>query len=853
MATSIEDFDYGSIVDEIRGQTRRSKPSFLKRYGGDILTTLVGVADNYQSYKLREKMDEANFENNIELAKIRAEAAKHIKRSKETSGQYDKLLSEGFQFDDESKGSQQNLNAARKVFGDQAWATVSSQFPNLIPRHNFKNYQDYEDQRASWGMNEESHQAVENLYNSIVMDKANYVRSGQAFDFEKFNVNLKSLEDQGITIDPDNYGLLSKVGGKLARKLQYQQEQIAAFRNRYLTSEIQKGVEAMEQWTGAQTPEEYYQAVKDSDLGIWASLSAEDAGILTQLAPGLKQEATDALQKVMHRNPNMSMQEFNSFFNSIVFGDQGRTAATTKLTLFESLARKAVNADPSLTNEQKAKKREEISKDYDALKNEYASYSEEKVDRLIGARRIINSVEEQIQPLIVKQDSGTLMPDEKIRLKQLQRLRMNAQTSIDYIDSSEEFAGRIAEERASLAKVTNARGLAAAYVDDFHKDPSNNTNPLLGANSVLTEDDAKNIIRNNLEGITEPEEIAALMDRAVTPRKFNEVSQSEQMANISRLTAQVRLYAGEALGGNTELRERLFNTLDTDEVDEYLKFLGPDAVSDKTGGLLSINAVNMAQFDHFANQVFDLSKEAINKNEEGFFYGKLPTEAQKREIIMDVYIDDFTFRDEETDRILVKSSSLGEVANAVQRKLIEYENKGKEQFFNANLDNATLIDEANEARASGNIEKFDQIMAFVRSRQEGEQQKRDQERAEQDRIAEIEQRVFREKLGKGDPDFDLGKLATETYRDIFGETTRRSARKVKPQKDNRPTTISDEEMEEIDDDIEISQIANSIMNLRAFTPNEEGLQRVEDEMIEEGIDRNIIDGVLANLKSKRDK
>ena len=96
-------------------------------------------------------------------------------------------------------------------------------------------------------------------------------------------------------------------------------------------------------------------------------------------------------------------------------------------------------------------------------------------------------------------------------------------------------------------------------------------------------------------------------------------------------------------------------------------------------------------------------------------------------------------------------------------------------------------------------------------------------------------------------------MITEEYRDIFGETTRRSARKVKSQKDNRPTTISAEEMQDIDADIEISQIANSIMNLRAFTPNEEGLQRVEDKMIEEGIDRNIIDGVLANLKSKRDK
>ncbi len=50
MATSIEDFDYGSVVDEIRGQTRRSKPKFLKRYGGEILSTLVGVADNYQIF-----------------------------------------------------------------------------------------------------------------------------------------------------------------------------------------------------------------------------------------------------------------------------------------------------------------------------------------------------------------------------------------------------------------------------------------------------------------------------------------------------------------------------------------------------------------------------------------------------------------------------------------------------------------------------------------------------------------------------------------------------------------------------------------------------------------------------------
>ena len=51
----------------------------------------------------------------------------------------------------------------------------------------------------------------------------------------------------------------------------------------------------------------------------------------------------------------------------------------------------------------------------------------------------------------------------------------------------------------------------------------------------------------------------------------------------------------------------------------------------------------------------------------------------------------------------------------------------------------------------------------------------------------------------------------------------------------------------------ISEIVNSIMNLRAFTPNEEGLKKAEDIMIKRGLDRNIIDLVLTDIRSKRDK
>ena len=67
MAKDIIDFDYASIVDQVRGESRRNRPSFFKRNSGRIIDTLVGIADNYQTYKLREKMDAANFENNLEF------------------------------------------------------------------------------------------------------------------------------------------------------------------------------------------------------------------------------------------------------------------------------------------------------------------------------------------------------------------------------------------------------------------------------------------------------------------------------------------------------------------------------------------------------------------------------------------------------------------------------------------------------------------------------------------------------------------------------------------------------------------------------------------------------------------
>lgn len=727
MATSIEDFDYGSVVDEIRGQTRSSKPKFLKRYGGEILSTLVGVADNYQSYKLREKMDEANFENNIELAKIRADAAKHIKRSKETSGQYDRLLTEGFQFDDESEGSQQNLNAARKVFGDQAWATVSSQFPNLIPRHNFKDYEDYANQRASWGMNEESHQAVENLYNSVVMDKANYVRSGQAFDFEQFNVNLKSLEDQGITIDPDNYGLMSKVGGKLARKLQYQTEQIAAFRNRYLTSEITKGVEAMEAWTGAQTPEEYYQAVKDSDLGIWASLPAEDAAILTQLAPGLKQEATEAMQKLMHKNPNISSRQMRETFDAIVFGDQGRTAATAQFTLAESQARKTINANTSLTEEQKIKARQETSNFYDNLKNQYSLYSEDKVTRLIGSHNVLRSIQKQMEPLIAAQEAGTLLPEQKQRLKELKLRSASAQASIDYIDSPSTEATYFTERRLKNIERDDANSEAEAYINVHYTAPQN-VKPRNEPSILFTMEDATQLVRDNPKMSEQTKERLAM--QAVNPLEFTtkNVSGPEVNLLVENVTAEVRFFGGQALE-EMAVRQSIFNTSDEDELNDYIKFLGVSAASDKAGARLSPNMTKLAQHRFYAQQVLALSKESIDRGQPGYFHGLYPAgeftdkinldaENVQRQLMMRSLIKDFTTIDPETDDIIVMPSSLEEVAKSMYRGIRELEDFGNPGVINADAEDSVLARQFEQFTALRDEQSAETVREILNGRQE---------------------------------------------------------------------------------------------------------------------------------------
>ena len=836
----ISDFDYGSVVDQIRGQTRRSRPSFLKRNSGRIIDTLIGITDNYQTYKLREKMDNANFENNLELAKLRADAANQIKRNKETSGQYQSLVNNGYQFDDPSKGTQQNLQAARKVFGEQAWGTVVSQFPNLLPRASFKSYEDYEAQRNTWGMSDENHKAVENLYNSVVMDKVNYVRSGQAFDFEKFQTNLKSLENMGISIDPDNYGLMSKIGGKLARKLDYQQEQIAAFRNRYLTAEVTKGVEAMEAWTGSTTPEEYYEAVKDTDLGIWASLPQEDAALLTQLAPGLKTEATEALQKLMHKNPNTSSVQIRETLDSILFGNAGRTPSTAQFTLAESQERKRINADTTLSEEEKIKAREETSRFYDNLKVTYSTSSEEESVKLIGTHKFLKSVEEKIKPLLIKKQEGTLTSQEKQRLKDLQIMQETATSSIDFIGLPSVQADYFAEQRINRMKLGFIDEAADAHINVFFSKPQNTKNPETSPSVLFTTEDVQEIVTKD-PTLEEPE-FNRLMLKAVKPLEFFDLNQSAVNNLLNNLTSEVRYFSGRALQ-EPNIMQSIFNTNDEELIEKYRTFLGPTPATDKGGAKLSLNMSQMANYRFNAQQVFTLSEEAVSKGQPGFFHGQLisgdiagklneDTEDLQRQLMMRVFIENFTTIDPETKAIVVKPSSLNEVANALYTKFLSVKELAQPpSTIDATATDKELRTQAIQFNATQDFSSVEKIEKILEARQ----QERDEIKQQENSPAAIRARNFEAlfgiKPGSGVLKTLFPALRDEETSDIPNE---------------RLPNISDEDNENI------SEIVNSVINLKTFIPNEEGLQSLENKMIQAGYDKSIIDRVLVDIRSKKD-
>ena len=79
MATKrdIADFNVAELMRQMQGlKTKSSKENRWKAMLPELFSGLVSVYDKYQEDKLLETIDQKNFDNAIELGKLRADTAK---------------------------------------------------------------------------------------------------------------------------------------------------------------------------------------------------------------------------------------------------------------------------------------------------------------------------------------------------------------------------------------------------------------------------------------------------------------------------------------------------------------------------------------------------------------------------------------------------------------------------------------------------------------------------------------------------------------------------------------------------------------------------------------------------------
>lgn len=281
MATKrdIADFNVSELMRQMQGlKTKSSKENRWKAMLPELFSGLVSVYDKYQEDKLLETIDQKNFDNAIELGKLRADTAKLSKTYKDTAPLHDALLRAGVSFqtniDDES-----NFRMAEKVLGDNAWDTVSAEFkafPGIDNRERFQNFREFKKNASMWvnpsNFTQKDLEAIENRYRGIIKDKFEYVKTGQEFDYDKFESYANQLESMEIDPDMVDSGLLSKLSGRLRRRIQTRDRTIDNYRNTYLSAPAQSARKSLNALKSRQTGDNYVDEVKAISSPVLSAL-----------------------------------------------------------------------------------------------------------------------------------------------------------------------------------------------------------------------------------------------------------------------------------------------------------------------------------------------------------------------------------------------------------------------------------------------------------------------------------------------------------------------------------------------------------------------------------------------------
>ena len=661
----IANFDYESMVDQISGITgSRKKPNFLKRYAPQIIETLVGVTDNYKTYQLRNKMDDANFENTLEVAKLKAEAAKQLKRHKDTKPQYDKLINANYDFSADKQGdnfSEGNLAAARKVFGDQAWQAISQKFSHSLPKATLNSYDDYIQQKANFGVAKKDSEAIENYYNSFVKERARYVYSGQSYDFDKFTANLKTLEEMKIDYDVDNAGLLSKIGGSLKRRINARDEEIDMFRNRYLTKPAAEMAEASEVWKNSESPEQYSAAIKNVNLGFWSALTESQITDAISMDIDSKEKLNQTFQKLHHDKQDVSVQDFRRTFNVFTYGSVLPTQTQTHIYKLKANDISAIRNDNSLTDEEKNEKISTRKEMYSNLEEDYSIRSQpiEIANRMILINKNQERLEQEIKALKVKEDDGTLKPLEREDLKQKElSYKLNSISMESMGTQPAAMTTHLINEVIREAERDEINNLVSSTVAEFSGNVLN-SNPAT-ASVPFDSNAVKSIMA---EGNLNQDALAQLATRA--PEAVNELTKTDAQANqiTNDFTSNAKRLLIQAKD-NRDLQDRLFGKpVSEDEIDKYITAFGFNFVTDSNKQGLAEMQVPIVDFQNRVNEIYRVSTESHAFGLPGFFHGESsPNKEIKTEAALSTFIREYVIPSASEDRYTTRSVNTSKLA-----------------------------------------------------------------------------------------------------------------------------------------------------------------------------------------------
>jgi hypothetical protein len=443
MATrpDIRDFDVESLLKSFAAAKRGSRkdPSYLKQLAPNLIKGVIGVYDQYQTEKLQDEIDQVNFDNTLELAKLNMNAAKNAKLYKATSQQYNQLANQGFNFDevDNEKISDAAFAAAQPILGEQAWRETTEKF-KTIPQSLTGSYDDFEQYVQDYAVSPEAKQNITNFYRAAIKDQANYIKTGQSFNYDKFQAAAESLQAMDIDFDAADYGLLAKLDGRLRRKIRMRDGSIDTFRSTYMSKPAADMDNALSVWRDSRTKDDFNTNIQGLDLGYAALLTNEQRDYSVALPTATKERIRMAMEKRFGDVPNAATSDVQTFFNSLVYGSAMPTQAQVIIQedMYREIAK--IENDGNLTLQQKEERITNQRNRAKSLFNDIQERSNIRTPEDVTNFTYLNTVrQDSLAAIKVLKDKGNLTPEEQTRLIDTQQINQLATMGINAIGSQE--------------------------------------------------------------------------------------------------------------------------------------------------------------------------------------------------------------------------------------------------------------------------------------------------------------------------------------------------------------------------------------------------------------------------------